>query len=139
MYGGHWHRKKPCLVNKISAVMAILMGNQPRGLQCNFNNKLCRLCSLRDLDSAKHILFTCDSLGEYRNLKLNEIYYLMPIGMQNSFNELSTEQKLVFFLSGMQCDVLIDEWTTVMIKICEFVYEIYRLRKTKYDMMLEDS
>ena len=55
-------------VNKISAVMAVLMGNQPKGLQCNFNNKLCRLCSVRDIDSAKHIIFTCDSLREHRDI-----------------------------------------------------------------------
>ena len=132
-------RVRPYLTYKISAVLAICMGNQPRGLQCNFNRKLCYLCHQRQLDSPKHILFQCDAFEIFRISKLNKIIGKMPDAMKESFRHSSQENKVILFLSGLNCDSYIDEWSDVMAEICEFVFEIYRQRKNRYDDVSENG
>ena len=127
-------KKKPYLVYKISAVMAVLMGNQPKGFQCNFRNKFCSMCPNRQLDSPKHILFECDALSNLRSTKLRELIDSMPEGMKYSFDDLHTDDKIVFLLSGLHCKSFIKEWEDILIKICEFVYDIYHERKNIYDL-----
>ena len=63
----------------------------------------------------------------------------MPNGMKTSYNNMCLEQKLVLILSGLNCDILIEEWASVMINICEYVYEVYRLRKKYYDLTVPNG
>ena len=126
-------KTRPNLIYKIAAILAVCMGNQPKGLQCNFNRKLCYLCDQRQLDSPKHILFECDAFAIYRFSKLKQIIECMPEGMRYSFRNISLDEKVILLLSGLHCEVYIKEWSNLMIEICEYVYEIYRQRKTKYD------
>ena len=49
--------RNPISTSKIGSVAAIAGGTQPRGLQCNFRCKQCRLCCEQRLDHAMHIIF----------------------------------------------------------------------------------
>ena len=128
--------KRPSIVYKISSVLAVLMGNQPKGLQCNLRQRMCKLCSNRSLDSTKHILFECDSLAMYRNTHLSVVTNSMPTGMRNSFLSLPDDKKLELLLSGLHCNSLIEEWDNIMRNICEYVHGIYWERKMKYDNLM---
>ena len=126
-------QKRPYLIYKIAAVLAVCMGNQPKGLQCNFHSKLCYLCDQRQPDSPKHVLFECDSFSLFRLSKLKQIIECMPEGMKTSFINISIDERVTLLLSGLQCEVFIEEWSALMVEICDYVYEIYRQRKIKYD------
>ena len=130
---------KPYLILKISAVLAVCMGCEPKGLLCNFGKKLCDLCDQRQLDNPKHILFECNALMDYRNSKLQIVIETMPQAMAVSFQNFSIEDKMAFLLSGLHCSTYIDEWSAIMIKTCDFVYGIYHLRKSKYDSKATDA
>ena len=96
-------RKRPYLIYKISALLSVCMGNEPKGMKCDFKRRLGFLCDARQAASPKHILF----------------------------------EKTTLLLSGLHCDKYVEEWSQLMINICEFVYDIYRQRKIIYDSMCE--
>ena len=128
-------RKHPHLMNKVSAVVAVIMGSQPKRLQCNFRHKLCRLCDLRIKDTPLHTLMSCTQHTEKRDHHLRNIVSSMPVAMANSFDNMTPEEKFTFMLSGLQCRSIIEEWKDIMVKICSFVFEIYTIRKQLYDQM----
>ena len=53
-------RHKPNLTNRVSGVLAVLQVGQPRGMQCNFDSKACKLCDTAPRDNAQHVLFVLD-------------------------------------------------------------------------------
>ena len=55
---------------KVSAVVAILMGGQPKCMQTNIDKSICLICDTRTPDTALYILFECDALSDVRNRKL---------------------------------------------------------------------
>ena len=59
--------KQPHMKRYVSALMAVLMGGQPKGLQCNFDSIKCKICSSGARDSPAHILFECTALQETRS------------------------------------------------------------------------
>ena len=130
-------RKRPYLIYKISALLSVCMGNEPKGMICEFRRRLCFLCNTRQPVSPKHILFECESLSSARSSKLKVIIDSMPNGLKSSFMEMNLNEKTTLLLSGLHCGKYIDEWSQLMINICEFVYEMYRQRKIIYDDMFE--
>ena len=123
------------MTNKISAVVSVLMGGQPKGLQCNLQFKICKLCDTRTADSPQHILLECDALKATRDPKMEDILICLPRGMQNSIDAMDIREKFVFLASGLKCDSFIEEWSYILIKVCNFVYDIYVIRKSQYDML----
>ena len=130
-------RKRPYLIYKISALLSVCMGNEPKGMKCEFRRRLCFLCNTRQPASPKHILFECESFSSTRSSKLKVIIDSMPNGMRSSFMEMNLNEKTTLLLSGLHCNKYIEEWSQLLINICDFVYEIYRQRKIKFDDMLE--
>ena len=113
------------------------IGNEPKGMKCDFKRRLCFLCDARQAASPKHILFECDIFSSARTSKLKLIMDSMPNGMKNSFMSMDLDGKTTLLLSGLHCDKYVEEWSQLMINICEFVYDIYRQRKIIYDSMFE--
>ena len=121
----------PHLVTKVAAVVALLCGNEPRGMQCNYDSKFCKLCECRQNDTLEHILFWCSSLADIRETRYMKLLQCMPLGMRASYDEMIVNDKIVFLLSGMQA-----EFECVMTGIVEFIYEMYRERKRIYSEKL---
>ena len=121
----------PHLVTKIAAVVALLCGNEPRGMQCNFDSKFCRLCECREKDDIEHILFRCSTLAVIRQDYYRKLIHSMPQGMRCSYEDMDVNNKIVFILSGM-----LTEFDDVMTHIVVFIYEMYRERKRRYSMIL---
>ena len=60
-------RHKPNLTNLVSGVLAVFQGGQPRGMQCSFDGKACKLCDTAQRDNAQHVLFVCPGLDTVRS------------------------------------------------------------------------
>ena len=112
----------PYLRRQISAVLAVLMGGQPRGMQCNFSSSICSLCSGRESDSAGHILFQCEGLRDIREYWWNKFIESMPLAMVSSISAMVQREKLCFILSGLKCERIHPAWSEVMVNISKFVY-----------------
>ncbi len=50
---------------------------------------------------------------------------VMPPAMVQSIEIMTPREKLVFFLSGLNCE-LVTEWRHVYIAIVDYVYTIYK-------------
>ena len=119
----------PVFNKKAAAVVSILMGGQPRGLQCNFTSDLCGICFQREHDDPIHILFVCDGLQEERELASQPLINSLPLPMLISYNNLSNSEKLKFMFSGVA-----KEYPSVMMCIANYIYALYQKRKLMYDV-----
>ena len=117
----------PTYLKKAAAVVAVLMGGQPKGLQCNFNSDTCKLCTDHALDNPTHVLFDCKALEEDREVMSNLLLQSMPHAMSTSYVELSINRKLRFLLAGAP------DFYDVMKAISSYVYFLYESRKSMYD------
>ena len=126
-------RKFPHIKNKVSSVVAVLLGSQPKGMQRNFKTKICQLCGI--IESPKHILFECESLSRVRTQLWNNILHVMPTGMVNDINALGADDKTSFFLSGMWSYDFIQEWADIYHQIAIFIDAMYQERRKIYDEM----
>ena len=56
----------PNMYHYVSALMAVLMGGNPKTLQCNHSSIICRLCETSSLEIPAHFLFACPTLEDTR-------------------------------------------------------------------------
>lgn len=119
----------PNILTQAASVVALLMNNQPRGLQCNHESDICQLCIDRTVDSSEHILFHCDSLDTVRQCVYPELLNVMPNAMRDCFETMTSDRKLSFILTGMN-----SEFYDIMKCIANFVYALYKERKRMYDI-----
>ena len=121
----------PHLFRKVSAVMALLVGSQPKYLQCFRLTRLCELCALCEMDTPEHLLLRCQAMDHIRTTYLSKLYDIVPYGMR--VNTMQDHEKMIFFLSGLHCSTFVDEWSEAFMCICSFVYAVYMQRKQLYD------
>ena len=127
---------RPHLGKSVSSLMAVLLGGQPSGLQCNFSKSGCRICNSVLTDDCKHILLHCPGMTETRERNIELIRYNMPPAMLISYDKMNEYEQLVFLLSGLNSRST-SEWPDLYEAIAQWLYEIYRRRKQKY-MLLEE-
>ena len=125
-------RKKCNLVKETSAVMAVLLGGQPRGMQINIEQSRCNLCSQNENETNIHVLLKCTRLNLERTSLLRELKTSMPTAMAEDVNSMLPSQVCMFLLSGMNSQ-FIPEWINIYEKICKFVYNMYKTRRKLYD------
>ena len=94
--------KKPSFMPIVSSVMALLMGEQPRGMQQNIGQARCRICQTGP-DKPYHVLFECKALDNKWSLILSCIVCCMPSGMTQDFQKMNNEHKASFLISCLQC------------------------------------
>ena len=68
----------PHQTQKISGLIAVLMGSKPKHLQCQFTMKVCGLCCRSRRDGAVHVLFECPELASTRNVAWRSVTQCMP-------------------------------------------------------------
>ena len=127
---------RPYLGKQVSGVMAVLLGGQPSGLQCNFGGAPCRICDARVKDTKTHVLLYCEAMQRDREIKLNIVLDSMPPAMKNSCTNLNGNERLIFLLSGLKSNST-TEWPDVYEAIAHWVYSMYEKRKEKYDYLDE--
>ena len=125
-------RKCPHVCKHIAALMGVLMGGQPSGLQI-FDGISCRLCGSRENDSI-HIVLRCQTLESVRNAHLDRLKDTMPQAMWIHFNRLSDAGKISFFTSAFYCDFT-PEWKHMYIEVAKWFYCIYKRRYELYEAL----
>ena len=118
---------------RISCIIAVLMGSQPKGMQRNIGKKKCHLCGMSE--SPKHILFECPKLVNPRTQSWEGVLGVMPHSMMIDVDQLNMADKTAFILSGMNSASFIVEWADIYYQIANFVYSVYKTRMLLYDEM----
>ena len=127
-------QKVPQIYNQVTAIMAIMMGGQPRAMQRNFDKKPCNICDARLADNPLHILFDCTALCNIRCEKIQRLHATMPIPMLTCFELMTRIEKLSFLLSPLQCGYVL-EWRQVYEAIASMVFSLYTTRAKLYDAL----
>ena len=120
-------QKYPQYTRRVSCIVAIMMSSQPKLFQCNFNC-ICMLCTERSADSPCHVLFQCARLNHVRTIYNHNIVNSMPHAMRDHYNNISDTEKLPFICAGLPI-----EFSTVLKAIADFVFNMYKTRKTYYE------
>ena len=124
------------LQKQISGTLAVMMGGQPRGIQCNLGVRMCGLCNDRCRENPEHVLFECQILESFRDRAWSQVLSCMPRGMVSSIGCYNNGEKLRFLLLGLRCESVITEWQNIFEEVAIFVYAMYSHRKEKYDMLI---
>ena len=128
--------KFPHLLRKVSSVVSLLCGTQPKGLQCF--QTMCKLCANRQTDCVEHILFVCESLNSIRIEHLRKISGSMTIAMVNEFSHMTPDRKVVFLISGLNASYTW-EWAEIYSNIANFVYTMYSVRFKLYEQEVVEN
>ena len=128
----------PHLVHKIGTIISILMGGQPKGMLCNMNSKLCKLCSYRARDDVTHLLFECEGLKTIQDTGWATVILLMTEGMRCDMERLTYKEKSTLILSCYG-NTFIPDWTDLYAATLNFVHLIYQKRADMYKAIGTDS
>ena len=115
----------------VRAIMAILQGAQPKGLQCNFSNAPCHLCTLRCREDPAHVLFECPALQEARDSTLPGLLRAMPSAMAECFSAMSNADKVRQIVSCYGGKYT-QEWNSVYFLTAIMVSKLYEKRHSMY-------
>ena len=116
--------KIPRCTKWISNVVCVIMGVEPRTLQCNFGRTICKLCDMKRKDVTLHVLPECPSLDEVRRNGWRDIQISMPDAMARHVETLPVKNRLEFILSGLDGNY-VNEWKLIYYNIAKFVRNIY--------------
>ena len=125
-------RDMPHLFWKISGVVSLLMGGQPKGLKRNAEKSKCGLCVSNDSDNTEHVLFRCDALNNARTPAWKEFNNSLLPAMCSDMQTLSDGEKTKWLLSGYG-ENYIPEWSMVYGATVFFIYNLYTTRARQYD------
>ena len=129
----------PQLTRVIAAVVAILLGGQPSGMQRNLTKITCKLCESGSRDEPHHVLFDCVSLDMRRILSWPKVVQCMPLGMIRDITECGSSRANTELLLSCLVGSYIPEWGTLYAANAKFIYDMYQERKTKYDSIEESA
>ena len=121
----------PFMFKKVSAVMSVLMGDQPRGMQI-FDQVRCQICNDHKIDSSFHVLFECETLEDIRIPLLYKLYDCMPVCDKESYDGMINYDKLCFLLSGFMPKYN-KSYDALYRNTASFVYSMYHKRYVVYD------
>ena len=128
-----WHsaKKYPNRTNRVSSVISVLCGMQPRGMQHNPGRNICKLCSQRQNETNEHILLYCSALNDTRKTHIHHIKSTMPNALLNDFSKMNSEQQLYFLISCLG-ESFVPEYDTIYDTILNYVYCLYMARDELY-------
>ena len=115
----------------VRSLMAVLMGGQPLGLQCNFNSKMCKLCTYGNLENPAHVLFACSALQDTRDNTWARLLQVMPDAMSIGIENCNNDEKInqIFTCYGGS---YISEWNEIYAQTAKMVYKMYHARYESY-------
>ena len=121
---------------RVSSVVALLCGTQPRGYGANFGPYArCQICTSYDMETSLHVLFDCETLSETRASVYTPLLDSMPTSMRREYEAMDKSARIRFLLSGFLVDKYVPEWQELYMKTSTFVYEIYRARRNRYELL----
>ena len=123
-------RKKPAKTKQARCTVAVLLGSQPKAMQCNFSG-ICSLCDERQAETPVHILLFCNHYDHLRTAHMNSMKNHMPQAMRREFENMSPHRKCQFMLSGLN-NSYVDEWDCIYSDVVDFVWQMYMYRHQSY-------
>ena len=126
--------KFPHLLSRIACVVSVLMGQQPKGVQCNLKSTRCLLCGSREKEDAMHVLFYCASLTETRVRSMHCLYSKMPPALVREFEDSSKFEVLKLIVTCLKGSY-VNEWDPVYGEMSKFVYDMYSCRRNMYNQL----
>ena len=128
-------KMKPGITRKVSSIMAVFMGGQPRGLQRNMGSNKCGLCgSYTDRYTPLHILFKCSVLENVRKTAWQALISAMPPRMAIDIERKNMSERCRFLLSAWGGSYIM-EWTDLYCATVSYVHVLYAERANIYDLM----
>ena len=125
-------RDRPQFTPAVRSVMALLLGTQPKSMQCNFSGSPCGMCGVSIKEDGKHILFECEALCQVRAACWERIMNDLPPAMARDLTESQAKDRARLIIAGPG-QRYIPEWADVYQAFSCFVYHIYRARKSLYN------
>ena len=136
-----WRRyaaKNPRMTTPVSSVASVLLGSQPKSLQCNFNKQTCSLCYGQLRDNAIHVIDECPELEYVRSYAWSKAFASMPSAMAHQIDTFSTENKLLCILSELQCPY-VRVWGDIYRNIARFLHQMHLSRYQLYNSTISDN
>ena len=107
--------------------MAVLMGGQPAGFQCNFNSNMCKLCPPGKLKNPARVLFACSALLNMRDNAWARLLQVMPSAMSESMTNCNDDVKICQFFSCYGGSY-VNEWNEIYAETAKLFYKMYYAR-----------
>ena len=121
---------------RVSAVVSLICGTQPRGLGANYGRfARCQICTSYEMETTTHVLFDCETLNITRDVVQRSLLDAMPDSMRHEFVKMDKLSRLKFLLSGFLVENYVPEWQDLYHKASSFVYELYRDRRNRYELL----
>ena len=122
--------KRPDKVKHCRIIARLMIGES--SLRChtyrfgNNGTKICPHCDIYVTQSVGHLLFDCQNqnLLTERNKWDLAFHEEFPIGLMRSVEEMTSEEKTEFFLSGLK-NSYTQEWKNVYVVISDFIVNMY--------------
>lgn len=130
--------KYPSYTIRAAAVVSLLCGVEPRGLQYNFKCNRCLICDDHTQSSPTHVLFMCRTLSDIRDAKWDTVINTMPIAMQREIFLMSSDERTNFITSCLG-NCFIPEWQAIYKSIADFIWSLYVKRDKLYKVLIEDG
>ena len=124
----------PELTKKISSIITVIMGGQPKTMQRNLGRKKCDLCHGYDPVNAIHIICKCPALEDIRTTATGSLLATMPAAMGQNFKEMNDNEKVKFLLTALSA-TFTPEWLQIYKGIANFIHFMYANRARKYDIL----
>ena len=120
----------------VSSVVALLCGTQPRGYGANFGTHArCQICTSYEMETSLHVLFDCETLSVTRECVYVPLLETMPDAMRRAYEAMNKTTRLKCLLSGFLTAKYVPEWQELYMKTSAFVYELYRARRKRYELL----
>ena len=88
--------KYPRITTPVSSVVSVMMGSQPKSLQCIFDKETSSLCYGQLRDNAIHVIYEFPELEYVRSDAWTKVLASMPSAMANQIDTFSTQNKLLW-------------------------------------------
>ena len=92
------------------------------------DSPLCCVCNCGDVEDTCHLLFECSETETIRSLLWLKVTNEMPPQMQTHVEMMSSKQKCVFILSGLNTTFTY-EWCRIYKAAIDFIYTLYKKRR----------
>ena len=105
-------RDRPQSIRKCKCTARFVVSSVNYYIMYTKSSKLCQLCSMYSRLCHEHVLFECPALVNERVKRWTRVIESMPAALISSIECMNTSEKLVFILSGLNCEY-VSEWRDI--------------------------
>ena len=114
-------RDRPQSIRKCKCTGRLVVSSVNYYIMYTKSSKLCQLCSMYSRLCHEHVLFECPALVNERVKRWTRVIESMPAALISSIDCMNTSEKLVFILSGLNCEY-VSEWRDIYEEIANFIF-----------------